>query len=207
VEDWATTFGTVQAQLLDVFPALQRLPDFLVPVVRKAKALHAKELKLYLLHWNTLKAAVGKGTANVSPPSIVHIYCTIFSKLINPTPALLRRRRRHRSGKSPSQKQRNPHRPTSLVSPRQPPRGRLRHHLEHAHRLRASAQAEIDRVCGDRLPTMEDEPRMQYVRGCVKESLRWMPTPILGMVRAPTRDDVYMGYRIPKGATVMMNVW
>jgi cytochrome P450 len=70
-----------------------------------------------------------------------------------------------------------------------------------------TAQAEIDRVCGDRLPTMEDEPRMQYIRGCVKESLRWMPTPILGMVRAPTRDDVYMGYRIPKGATVMMNVW
>lgn len=69
------------------------------------------------------------------------------------------------------------------------------------------AQEEIDRVCGDRLPTMDDEPQMQYIRGCIKESLRWMATPILGMVRSVVKEDSYAGYRIPKGATVMMNVW
>lgn len=36
------------------------------------------------------------------------------------------------------------------------------------------AQEEIDRVCGDRMPTMEDEMDLQYIRGCVKESLRWV---------------------------------
>jgi cytochrome P450 len=69
------------------------------------------------------------------------------------------------------------------------------------------AQDEIDRVCGDRLPIMEDEKDMQYIRGCVKETMRWMPTPILGMPHAVIRDDTYMGYRIPKGASVIWNVW
>ena len=71
MEDWASTFGTVQAQLLDIFPVLQRLPDVLVPVKKKAKFLHEKELELYLLHWNALKRDVEKGTANVSPRMIV----------------------------------------------------------------------------------------------------------------------------------------
>jgi hypothetical protein len=34
-----------------------------------------------------------------------------------------------------------------------------------------------------------------------------MATPILGMVRSVVKEDSYAGYRIPKGATVMMNVW
>src|SRR5687768_4616292 len=59
-------------------------------------------------------------------------------------------------------------------------------------------QEEIERVCGDRLPILEDEPNMQYIRGCVKESMRWMPTAILGVPHAPIRDDFYEGYRIPK---------
>jgi cytochrome P450 len=70
-----------------------------------------------------------------------------------------------------------------------------------------SAQEELDRVCGDRIPTLEDESSLQYIRGCVKESMRWMPTAIMGVPHAVIRDDHYMGYRIPKGAGVMWNVW
>ena len=69
------------------------------------------------------------------------------------------------------------------------------------------AQEEIDRVCGDRLPTMEDWDDLPYVRASVKESLRWMPTAILGVPHAVIQDDWYMGYKIPKGAGVMWNVW
>ena len=70
-----------------------------------------------------------------------------------------------------------------------------------------AAQEELDRVCGDRFPTMDDEPNLPYIRGCVKESMRWMPTDILGVPHAVIRDDEYMGYKIPKGAGVMWNVW
>ncbi|KAF2644245.1 cytochrome P450 [Massarina eburnea CBS 473.64] len=69
------------------------------------------------------------------------------------------------------------------------------------------AQAEIDRVCGDRLPDLNDFHDLTYVRGCMKESLRWMPAATLGVPHAVTKDDSYMGYNIPKGATVLFNVW
>lgn len=69
------------------------------------------------------------------------------------------------------------------------------------------AQQEIDSVCGDRLPTLEDGPNLPYIQACVKETLRWMPTAILGMAHAVIKDDSYMGYHIPQGAAVMLNVW
>ncbi|KAL1884072.1 hypothetical protein Daus18300_000181 [Diaporthe australafricana] len=69
------------------------------------------------------------------------------------------------------------------------------------------AQQELDEVCGDRLPTIEDWATLPYVRKCVKEALRWMPTAILGLPHAVTQDDEYRGYKIPKGAGVMCNVW
>ena len=75
--------------------------------------------------------------------------------------------------------------------------------------VQRKAQEEIDRIVGsERLPTMDDEPKLQYIRGCVKESLHWMPTTILGAVpHAATQDDTYMGYLIPKGAGIMNNAY
>jgi cytochrome P450 len=70
-----------------------------------------------------------------------------------------------------------------------------------------TAQEEISRVCGSRMPTLDDEPSLPYIRACVKESMRWMPTAVLGVPHAVIRDDEYMGYKIPKGAGVMWNVW
>ena len=71
------------------------------------------------------------------------------------------------------------------------------------------AQEEMDRIVGsERLPTMDNEPKLQYIRGCVKESLRWIPATILGAVlHAVTQDDAYMGYLIPKGDGVMNNAY
>lgn len=70
------------------------------------------------------------------------------------------------------------------------------------------AQAEIDRVVGPaRLPTIEDWDDLPFIRACIKESLRWMPTAILGLPHAVIQDDEYLGYHIPKGAGVMWNVW
>jgi cytochrome P450 len=70
-----------------------------------------------------------------------------------------------------------------------------------------TAREELDRVCGTRLPTLADAENLPYIRGCVKESMRWMPTAILGVPHAVIRDDEYMGFKIPKGAGVMWNVW
>ncbi|TBU25958.1 cytochrome P450 [Dichomitus squalens] len=73
------------------------------------------------------------------------------------------------------------------------------------------AQDEIQRVVGmSRLPTADDSDRLPYVRALILEILRWCPVAPLGESRLPhsvTRDDVYDGYRIPKGATVYANIW
>lgn len=70
-----------------------------------------------------------------------------------------------------------------------------------------TAQAEIDRVCGNRMPDLNDVPDLPYIRCCVKECLRWMPTSVLGVPHAVTQDDWYLGYHIPKGAAIILNVW
>ncbi|EIM88908.1 cytochrome P450 [Stereum hirsutum FP-91666 SS1] len=70
------------------------------------------------------------------------------------------------------------------------------------------AQAEIDSVVGrDRLPTFEDRARLPYIRAIVKEVLRWRPVGPLGLPRRAMQDDVYEGYFIPKGTLVIANVW
>jgi cytochrome P450 len=57
--------------------------------------------------------------------------------------------------------------------------------------VQKKAQAEIDRVVGpDRLPTVDGYDQMAYIRCCIKESLRWMPTVILGVPHAVIKDDV-----------------
>jgi cytochrome P450 len=74
--------------------------------------------------------------------------------------------------------------------------------------VQKKVQDEIDQVVGhDRLPTIDDYTKLPYVRCCIKESLRWMPTVILGVPHAVTKDDVYNGYIIPKGTTIINNVW
>lgn len=74
--------------------------------------------------------------------------------------------------------------------------------------VQKQAQQELDRVCGDeRLPNLDDIDDLPYIRACVKEALRWMPTAILGVPHKVIQDDEYMGYCIPAGASVMCNVW
>jgi cytochrome P450 len=73
--------------------------------------------------------------------------------------------------------------------------------------VQVRGQAELDAVI-DRMPTLDDIPRLPYVRACVKEALRWHPVAILGAFpHATSEDDTYMGYRIPKGAMILLNTW
>jgi len=74
--------------------------------------------------------------------------------------------------------------------------------------VQKKAQDELDLVVGpDRLPAVDDYPNLPYIRCCIKETLRWMPTVIMGVPHSVTKDDFYNGWRIPKGATVINNVW
>ncbi|PMD33513.1 cytochrome P450 [Hyaloscypha variabilis F] len=75
--------------------------------------------------------------------------------------------------------------------------------------VQKAAQKELDNVIGtERLPEWSDLDALPYIRSCVKEALRWMPTTITGgMPHCLTKDDKYMGYKIPAGAAILNNVW
>lgn len=71
------------------------------------------------------------------------------------------------------------------------------------------AWEELDRVVGsDRSPTWSDEVSLPYVRAIIKETMRWRPVAVLGgQPHASIKDDTYNGYFIPKGATMLGNLW
>ncbi|KAH9058135.1 cytochrome P450 [Lactarius vividus] len=70
------------------------------------------------------------------------------------------------------------------------------------------AQAELDSVVGrTRIPTFSDFQRLPYIRAMVKEMLRWRPMDPLGLPHRSTEDDWYNGMFIPKGTTMIVNVW
>jgi len=73
--------------------------------------------------------------------------------------------------------------------------------------VQRKAQSEIDSVVGfDRLPNFKDYDRLPYVTQVIAEILRF--NPIVPLIpHSLDEDDIYQGYRIPKGSWVMVNNW
>lgn len=61
--EFAVINNTATAALVDFFPVLRSLPDFILPTQAKAKQLHREEKKLYLSHWLRAKNSVKDGTS------------------------------------------------------------------------------------------------------------------------------------------------
>jgi len=74
--------------------------------------------------------------------------------------------------------------------------------------VQAQAQKAVDQVLdGKRLPTFNDKDDLACVTNLVWEALRWNPVLPLGLAHYATEDDEYNGYWIPKGTSVLPNVW
>ncbi|PBK93538.1 cytochrome P450 [Armillaria gallica] len=75
--------------------------------------------------------------------------------------------------------------------------------------VQARAQAEVDAVIGHgiRLPNFDDRPQLPYIDAIVSEVLRWNPAVPLGIAHRSMKEDVYRGYCIPAGTTVIGNAW
>ncbi|KAF9484256.1 cytochrome P450, partial [Pholiota conissans] len=74
--------------------------------------------------------------------------------------------------------------------------------------VQKKAQEELDRVIGiDRLATYDDEGSLPYIEAVCREVFRWRPVLPLGIFHAATTEDIYKGYYIPKGTTLIPNVW
>ncbi|KAI0535326.1 cytochrome protein [Xylaria digitata] len=74
--------------------------------------------------------------------------------------------------------------------------------------VQRKAREEIDRVIGaGRLPTFSDRDNLPYIEAVVKESWRWHTVVPMGVGHATDAEDIVNGYRIPKGAVILPNVW
>ncbi|KAJ7103762.1 cytochrome P450 [Mycena epipterygia] len=60
---------------------------------------------------------------------------------------------------------------------------------------------------GDRLPSFEDRAKLPYIDCIVQECLRWNPVGNVALAHYLTEDDEYRGWRVPKGTTVLANIW
>ncbi|KAK0480063.1 cytochrome P450 [Armillaria novae-zelandiae] len=74
--------------------------------------------------------------------------------------------------------------------------------------VQAKAQAELDAVVGPtRLPMFDDRSQLPYINAILFEVLRWNPIVPMGLAHRNVKEDVYRGYHIPAGATVIGNTW
>jgi cytochrome P450 len=64
--------------------------------------------------------------------------------------------------------------------------------------------AEVDAVLGDRTPTLQDLPKLEYTRNVFQEAMRISP-PVWCVDRRAREDDVIGGYRIPAGSCVLLS--
>ncbi|KAI0885431.1 cytochrome P450 [Annulohypoxylon maeteangense] len=188
-EGFSDVMGSGAAALLNAFPLLRHLPDVFLPMRRHAQELHRAEAALFLGHYRETKERVKIGEAK--PCLCVDLVRAQDKEGFSDLTAAYVSGSLLEAGSDTTS--------ATLV-------GWSQAMLLFPEVCKA-AQAEIDRVCGDRLPDLNDLPDLPYIRGCMKESLRWMPTVILGVPHATVRDDEYMGYKIPKGAGVILNVW
>jgi len=65
-------------------------------------------------------------------------------------------------------------------------------------------QAEVAAVVGQRPPTLEDLPRLEYTKRVYREALRLYP-PIWIMERRVLTADTIAGYRIPGGSSIVIS--
>nr|BAP94456.1 flavonoid 3'-hydroxylas [Eustoma grandiflorum] len=70
------------------------------------------------------------------------------------------------------------------------------------------AQQELDRVVGpSRLVTESDLPQLAFLQAVIKETFRLHPSTPLSLPRMASEGCEINGYSIPKGSTLLVNVW
>ncbi|OAL53492.1 cytochrome P450 [Pyrenochaeta sp. DS3sAY3a] len=189
-ERWGKLVGAASGQLLDVFPLLRKVPPPLLPAYRAAYQLAADEADLYMRNWTTAKSKILSGTCHP---------CFSFDVL------------KAQKAEGFSDKQASYICGSLLEGGSDTTSGTLlgfMHAMMMFPQVQKTAQEHIDRVVGpDRLPTLEEVADLPYLRAIVKETIRWMPTIILGSPHANIQEDFYEGYRIPKASLIVPNVW
>jgi cytochrome P450 len=73
--------------------------------------------------------------------------------------------------------------------------------------VQAKAVEEVTRVSPARAPKGDCVGQLVYLRACLLELMRLRPVAPTGLPHVLERDDEFDGYIIPKGTTLLANVW
>jgi len=170
--------------IVDAFPILDRLPQFLAPWKTRGSRLYRRQVQTFEKNmedalktsaWNWTKAAFNLKDAKHLEREEMSFIVGVLHEAAHTVPMVLE---------------------VFVMAS-----------VLHQDAVRR-AQEELDAVVGPgRLPTLNDMPDLPYVNAFIREVFRWRPITPGGMPHAVIQDDEYMGYRIPKGATVVVNHW
>ena len=81
-------------------------------------------------------------------------------------------------------------------------------YLIHNPDIQQRLHQELDQVIGpDRLPELDDEKNLPYLEATITETLRLSPIAALSVPHKTTVDTTLQGYSVPKGTTVLTNLW
>jgi cytochrome P450 len=75
--------------------------------------------------------------------------------------------------------------------------------ISQAPDAQARLHAELDRVLGNRPPSLADVPKLAYTRAIIEETLRLYP-PIPLLAREAMEDEVIDGQKVPRNALVLV---
>ena len=81
-------------------------------------------------------------------------------------------------------------------------------YLIHNPDVQQRLHQQLDHVTGpDRLPELEDKKNLPYLDATITETLRLSSIAALSVPHKTTVDTTLQGYSIPKGTTVLTNLW
>ncbi|CZR56109.1 related to O-methylsterigmatocystin oxidoreductase [Phialocephala subalpina] len=186
------SFSSPGMWMVDTFPSLQYLPQFLVGNWRNfGKKCHEHDAPIYLGLWNDLKKEVQKGVAK-------QCFCKDFYQSDPEKQGLDTLQAAYQCGGlvEAGSETTSAYLNTFILFAAMDPK------------IVQKGQEELDRVVGsERYPTWEDEKDLPYIRAVIKELLRMRPPNKVGIHHANTEDDWYEGMFIPKNSVVILNWW
>ena len=193
LDDFVELNGAIGAALSDFFPILRYIPNRIYPVKRAAAAHHEKELSQYKSLWLKAKDDIVNKRSSAQVSACMDIIEAQKEDGFSDDFAAYLSGVFFEAGSETTSTELYGFFQALLLYPEVQERG----------------HAELDKFIGsERMPTLEDMPNLPWVRACVKETLRWLPAAVIGGVpHATTEDDVYNGYKIPKGASIVLNIW
>lgn len=178
-----------RAHVVDTFPALDYLPDLLVPWRKEAQKKHKVEVEFYSRLLLEVKGRMDEGeslecfaarlwennaTNRLDLTTLAYIAGSAFEAGTDNTAGTIL---------------------WFLVAG-----------LHHPHTMK-TAQEELDRVVGADVPSFHHLEQLPYCVALVREVFRWMPVAPVSGPHHSLDEDEYKGYRIQAGTTVMANVW